>query len=179
MAVAEAAKPTRGEVNYRPVGNMRLGSYTKATVLPRWVVELSGRSADAMIRDGLIEETMDPVVQDFRAPETKEESLAPAIFEELDNLRSDNAKLRSENKGLAANNETLRASNASLKVSLAEQTETIAHWRSQAEGKRAEVVIAEKRIADLESELELERTTRPEVKPEPPAPKPVQMKAPK
>jgi chromosome segregation ATPase len=179
MAVTEAVKSTRGEVNYRPVGNMRLGSYTRTTVLPRWVVELSGRSADAMIRDGLIEETLEPVVEDFRAPETKEESLAPAVFEELDNLRSDNARLRSENKGLAANNETLRSSNASLKVSLAEQTETIAHWRSQAEAKRSEVVLAEKKIADLESELELERTTRPEVQAEKPAAKPVPMKAPK
>jgi predicted RNase H-like nuclease (RuvC/YqgF family) len=163
MAVAEMTAPSRPEINYRPKGSMRFGGYDKTVVMPRWVVEQCGKSAEKLVREGILEETQDPVVQDFRAPASiAEYDTTPAMAEELNELRKEAAQLRAENKGLAANNETLRATNAGLKTACAEQTETIAHWRGQAEARRADVIEKEKQIAALESELEMERATRPD-----------------
>ena len=169
MAVAESAVATKAEVNYRAKGSLRFGKYSRTTVMPRWWVEQSGHSAEKLVRNGTLEETLDPVVEDFRAPESRGElDAGPAMAEEMNALRKENSRVRSENKGLAANNESLRAKEATLTASLGEQTAAIAHWRQQAEARRAEVIEAEKVIAtlkdelqSLKAELELERATTP------------------
>lgn len=161
MAVAEAAAPAR-EVNYRARGSLRFGKFTREVVMPRWWVERSGQSADRLVREGVLEETMEPVVADFRAPEPQGGGdPGPAMAEENNALRKENSRLRAEGKGLAANNDALRAKEAAQTVALGDLTAQVAHWRQQAEAYRAAAVAAEKRVADLESELELERATKP------------------
>lgn len=165
MAVAEAMAP---EVNYRPAGSLRFGEHTRdSSPIPRWWVEQSGRSADWLVREGLLEETTDPVTADFFRPldPRTANDPAPAMAEELNALRAENSRLRGENKGLAANNESLRAKEAAQTVALGEQQTAIAHWRLQAEAGRAAAVAAEKKAADLASELEMERATRPAADP--------------
>lgn len=174
MAVAEMVAPSKPEVNYRPAGSLRFGGRTRAqSPMPRWVVELSGISADKLVRDGKLEETLDPVTDDFRAPVSVDPETAPAMAEELTNLRKENTRVRAENKGLAANNETLRAKEAAQTVALGELQATVAHWRQQAEAHRAALVEAEKTIATLRDELNLERSTKPDQPTPAPVAKPV------
>ncbi len=154
---------TKPEINYRACGNLRFGSKKRESVMPRWWVEQCGVSAEKLVRDGHLEETSDPVVEDFRAPETKATSTdpGPAMAEEMNALRAENSRLRAENKGLAANNETLRAKEASQTVALGEQTASITHWRKQFEAAREATIVAEKKIADLQSELTMNEATKP------------------
>jgi hypothetical protein len=160
------AAPSRPiEVNYRASGSLRFGSYTHETVLPRWVVEQSGQTAEKLVRSGILEETHDPVIADFEPPRSKSAiDPMPAIAEENANLRRDNELLRQENKTLRGANDALRAETAAQKVALADATTQSAHWRQQAEASRAAAVEAEKRVKDLEAELLLERATQPDAK---------------
>lgn len=157
-AVVDApAEPGAGRatVNYRVAGPYYFGDNVRGTVIPRWVAELSGSLVEELVANGTLEETDEPVVKNFRAPEPKDEpDIAEAVNEELNRLRRDNVKLLAEAKALAGENETFRRNHANQVKSLGEQTADAGHWRSVAEKHLA-------RVRELEAELALERETRP------------------
>lgn len=163
QAVMERAG--RNAVNYRVSGVSHFGSEPRGSVIPKWVAELSGSHAEQLVADGVLEETDEPVVKSFRAPIPKAENdPVPAMTEELDRLRRDNVRLTAHAQALGGENDEFRRERANQMRALGEQTAEVAHWRGAAE-KHAE------RVAELETELELERATRPpapEVKPDAP-----------
>lgn len=165
--VAEETMPgtifdTDGPVTDRPSLNLRVlgtgagfsfGNYRHGTVIPKWVAELSGSTAESLVASGTFEWTHDEPSLDheFKTPELATDDEADektaAMTEELERLRRQNTTLRAENKAVVGQIAELKATNALHVKSLGEQTAEIARLKVLADGYRLK---AEQLAKDME-----------------------------
>ncbi len=169
----EVAAPTP-HLNLRVKGTgsgFYFGSNKHGTVIPKWVAEQSGRTAEELVAAGTLEWTSADVVLDFRAPvktAAAPDDISAAMAEELDRLRRQSVNLKAENKALGAENESLRYTNGLHVKTLGEQT---------AEISRLKDVVSAQAIRVKELGDELEKKPAPSVESAPPAPPPAPEKA--
>jgi hypothetical protein len=147
-------RPVTGR-SLRVKGVSHFGSHKRGKVLPQWVAELSGSTAEELVADGTLEWTDELPTGDFRAPTPKEGiDPAPAMTEELDRLRRRVVVLESDQKNLVAQDAALRSQVDKQTRSLGEITSELSHWKRTAEEYRLQVV----ELTD-----ELEKATTPAV----------------
>lgn len=147
----------------RVTGVSHFGANKRGTVVPQWVAEQSGSTAEELVAEGILEWTDELPTGDFRAPLAKTESdPAPAMAEELDRLRRRTVTLEADAKNVRAENDEIRARLEKQLRALGQQTADIAHWKAAADEYRQQVVALQ---ADLDA------ATAPPVLPDPPAKK--------
>ena len=147
-ATMETPIPTarkRKGVNLRVLGHgpgFYFGSNPHGKVLPIWVAELSGRSAEQLVAEGDFEWTDEEAVGTWRAPSPKNADDAgpiAAMNEELDRLRRTGFESTGIAKQLEGENLELKRNKELMVRQLGEQSEQIAHWRELSEGYRVQV----------------------------------------
>jgi predicted RNase H-like nuclease (RuvC/YqgF family) len=113
------------------------GKEPHGKVLPIWVAELCGRTAEQLVLDGDMEWTDDEPVGDWQAPKPKKNTDETAQFEamseESSRLRRKNFELTGENRQLTGENAELKRTKELQITQLGEQSADIAHWRKAAE----------------------------------------------
>lgn len=125
-----------GARNVRVVGPLFFGDSKRGRVIPKWYAELCGRCAEALVADGTLEWTTDPVALEdadkFQAPAPAGEDPPDAVVamrDELGRLRRLTVEVKDANKILAGQADELKAANARHLKTLGEQTAEIARLK--------------------------------------------------
>lgn len=161
--------------NLRVKGPLWFGDNVRGTVMPAWAAEMCGRTAEELVADGTMEWTDAEVVKSFKAPPARDDSdPSPALAEENNRLRRENAKLLGEHKAALAECDEYRARVTLQVKALGEQETELSRLKSLCDGHKAradsfeaeagrqrkQAEAASARVAELELQLAAERDAR-------------------
>jgi hypothetical protein len=151
---SDAPKPrtsTPGGCNLRikgPGKGFHLGVNPHGKVVPPWVAELCGRSAERLVADGTCEWTDDIAVpgpkDDWRAPmptapDDGGRKVDDAVWEELERLRRSEIKLIADNNTFKGIIDEQGRKLETLEPELGKLTIEKAHWQGMSENYRVQV----------------------------------------
>jgi hypothetical protein len=159
-AAAPASRSTmRGGRNLRVKGpgkNFRFGRDPHGKVLPVWVAEKCGKSAERLVAEGIMEWTDDIAIpephDDWRAPMPEPVAEGPrvdaAVWEELERLRRAEIQLTANHNIMKGVIDEQGRKLETLEPELGKLTSEKAHWQGLSEGYRVQVVTLTDELAE-------------------------------